>query len=209
MQKREADELRNVAEGEAGELLSPAQGETYETLAGIIVAPHGVQGALKVRPATATAGALLVPNSDDGAKSRLPVWVGPKPDEGRAFYITSAKKQQPKGGYLVRLKDIDTRTQAEGLIGLGIYTPDTRRAPLEADEYFVEDLIGLQAVTESGKDLGRIVQVIEQPASDIYETDRDVLIPAVKAFVALIDLPGRRLIVRDIAGLLPEEQEEA
>ena len=74
--------------------------------------------------------------------------------------------------------------------------------------HFVEDLIGLQAVTGSGKDLGKIVQVISQPAGDIYETDREVLIPAVKAFVALVDLPGRRIVVHDIAGLLPEEQEE-
>lgn len=202
--------IKDTALGrEDRELPGLAEREAFETLAGMIVAAHGVQGTLKVRPATATAGPLLTPPSIDGSKPRLRVWIGPSPGDGRSYSILSAKRQQPKGGYLVRLEDVDTRTEAERLIGFGIYTPNARRAPLESDEYFVEDLIGLQAVTESGKDLGKIIQVISQPASDVYETDRDVLIPAVKAFVVKVDLAGRRLVVHDIAGLLPEDQEEA
>lgn len=184
-------------------------GEAYETLAGVIVGAHGVQGTLKVRPATPTAGPMLTPGGAPGSKARLAVWIGSSPAEGKICHVVLAKRQAPKGGYLVRLEEVETRTTAEGFIGLNIYTPDTRRAPLDTDEYFVEDLIGLHAVTEAGKDLGTVTQVIAQPASDVYETDRDVLIPAVKAFIAQIDLAGKRLVVRDVPGLLPSEQEEA
>jgi 16S rRNA processing protein RimM len=184
--------------------------EAYETLAGVIVGAHGVQGTLKVRPATSTAAALFMPTAGaGGSKPRLPVWIGSSPAEGRIYHVVSAKRQEPKGGYLIRLEGVDNRTAALGMAGLNIYTPDTRRAPLGADEYFVEDLIGLHAVTETGRDLGSVTQVIAQPASDVYETDRDVLIPAVKAFIAEIDLAGKRLVVRDVPGLLPAEQDEA
>lgn len=184
-------------------------GDAYDTLAGVIVGAHGVQGTLRVRPATPTAGSLLAPKADGEAKPRLAVWIGASPQDGKVYHIVSAKRQQPKGGYLVRLEEVGSRTAAEGMAGQRLFTQGTRRAPLDADEYFVEDLIGLAAVTESGRDLGAIVQVTPQPAGDIYETDREVLIPAVKAFIAQVDLPGRRLVVRDIPGLLPEEQEEA
>ena len=184
-------------------------GEAYETLAGVIVGAHGVQGTLKVRPATSTAAALFTPRNAGDSKPRLPVWIGRSPSEGKMYYVVSAKRQAPKGGYLMRLAEVDDRTQALGLAGLNIYTPDTRRAPLDDDEYFVEDLVGLRAVTEAGRDLGLVTQVIAQPANDIYETDQDVLIPAVKAFIAEIDLAGGRLVVRDVPGLLPSEQEEA
>ena len=35
-----------------------------------------------------------------------------------------------------------------------------------------------------------------------------MLIPAVKAFIVIVDLPARRIVVRDVPGLLPAEQEE-
>lgn len=183
--------------------------EAYETLAGVIVAAHGVQGTLKVRPSTPTAASLFTPKGEGDTKPRLPVWIGSSPAKGELYHVVSAKRQAPKGGYLVRLAEVDDRTIAEGLIGRNLYTPDTRRAPLDTDEYFVDDLIGLRAVTEAGRDLGIVTRVIAQPANDIYETDQEVLIPAVKAFIAEVDLAGRRLLVHDVPGLLPSEQEEA
>jgi ribosomal 30S subunit maturation factor RimM len=64
---------------------------------------------------------------------------------------------------------------------------------------------GLQVLTESGQDLGPITHVLFGPANDVYETPL-ALIPAVEGeFVVSVDLPARRLIVRDVPGLRKDE----
>jgi 16S rRNA processing protein RimM len=121
--------------------------------------------------------------------------------------VVSAKRQEPKEIYLVRFVEVADRTGAENLIGSRIFVPDDRRPPLDADEYFVNDLIGLDVVTEAGRKLGAVTEVLANPANDVYQTDLGAMVPAVKEFVVKIDLRGKRIVVRDIAGLMPDEQE--
>jgi 16S rRNA processing protein RimM len=167
----------------------------YEILAGWIIGAHGIQGAAKVKLATATALGMF----DPGKRA--------SEDEPRPTVDVSAKVQQPKGYILTRFVEAPDRTAIEKLIGLKIYAPLSRRAGLEADEYYIEDLIGIKVVTDMGRSLGEISQITANPASDIYETTLGALIPAIKEFVLSVDLAQRQILVRDIAGLLPEEQE--
>ena len=65
--------------------------------------------------------------------------------------------------------------------------------------------MGLDVVTDTGKPLGKLTDVIYSPANDVYETDTGVLIPAVAAFILEIDLGRRKITVRDTPGLLDDE----
>lgn len=182
----------------------------YEILAGWIIGAHGIQGAAKVKLATATALGMFDPGkraSEDEPRPTVDVWVGSSPEDGGVYHVVSAKVQQPKGYILTRFVEAPDRTAIEKLIGLKIYAPLSRRAGLEADEYYIEDLIGIKVVTDMGRSLGEISQITANPASDIYETTLGALIPAIKEFVLSVDLAQRQILVRDIAGLLPEEQE--
>ena len=61
--------------------------------------------------------------------------------------------------------------------------------PVEEGAYFVVDLIGLQARhAETGEVLGRVTDVLEYPAHDIYvvEGKKRYLIPDVPAFVRAV-----------------------
>jgi 16S rRNA processing protein RimM len=184
--------------------------QRYETLVGTIVGAHGIQGATKVKMATGTALSMIMPAkrpSDQDPRPTVEAWVGKSPDDGRLLNIVSAKKQEPKELYLVRFVEATDRTAAESLYGLQIFMPTEKRKPLDKDEFFVEDLIGVQAVTEAGDQLGKITQVLQNPANDVYETDKGILIPAVKAFIVSVDIAAKLIVVRDIPGLRPEEQE--
>ncbi|MDR3709277.1 MAG: ribosome maturation factor RimM [Capsulimonadaceae bacterium] len=184
----------------------------FETLVGSIIGAHGVQGTVKVKLATPTALALIVPPkraNADQSKPAIAVWVGSSPESGGIYRVISAKRQEPKELYLVRFVEANDRTAAEALVGKRIYAPDDRRLPLDADEYYVQDLIGLNVVADSGRSLGKVVQVIPNPANDVYETDAGALIPAVKAFVVKVDPKNGQILVHDIPGLMPEEQEPA
>ena len=185
-------------------------GQRYETLVGTIVGAHGIQGATKVKMATGTALSMIAPAkrpSDQDPRPTVEAWVGKSPDDGRLLNIVSAKKQEPKELYLVRFVEAVDRTAAEQLYGQQIFMPTEKRKPLDKDEFFVEDLIGLTVTTEAGDQLGKVTQVLQNPANDVYETDKGILIPAVKAFIVSVDIPGKLITVRDMAGLRPEEQE--
>jgi 16S rRNA processing protein RimM len=185
---------------------------SFDVLAGVIIGAHGVQGTVKVRLATKTALTLL---SSASSVSRIPIDVllrkkDDPPDSTGTPAVVFQVKPTAAGNnvYLVKLQGVRDRNAAEALMGSAIYAPTARRAPLQDDEFFVDDLIGLDVVGHNGATYGKITSVLAQPANDVYETDQGVLIPAVKEFVRRVDLASGKVIVFEAVGLRPEEAEE-
>ena len=166
---------------------------------GRIFRPHGVQGELKVAP-----------DMEDPARFEEldVVYVGP--DEGRVTprRITSVRYQETKRGttVILRLDGIDDRGDAEVIAKQYLYATEEDLPPLDEDEIFVHDLIGLDVVTEAGESVGTVANVLPMPAHDVYVVHRagqpEKMIPAVEDFIVEVDLEGGRLVVRPIEGLL-------
>ena len=166
-----------------------------------------MQGALKVRlavPQGLTAITPAVRPSDKAPRPTVVVWVGKSLTAGAVREVVSAKRPAVKGPVLIKLVGVTDRSGAEALYGHEIYVQPATRAPLESDEYFIDDLIGLKVVTDQGKPLGTLTKVIQNPANDVYETDLGALIPAVKAFIVSLDLLEKQMTVKDDPGLMPE-----
>lgn len=98
------------------------------------------------------------------------------------------------------VKDIDA---AQALVGTVIYAA---REDFELGEgdYFIADLIGLDIIDAySGKVLGKLREVINRGASDIYVIDTpdgERMMPAVEEFVDRVDLDSG-IYVRPIEGM--------
>lgn len=98
------------------------------------------------------------------------------------------------------VKDIDA---AQALVGTVIYAA---REDFELGEgdYFIADLIGLDIIdADSGKVLGKLREVINRGASDIYVIDTpdgERMMPAVEEFVDRVDLDSG-IYVRPIEGM--------
>ncbi len=98
------------------------------------------------------------------------------------------------------VKDIDA---AQALVGTVIYAA---REDFELGEgdYFIADLIGLDIIdADSGKVLGKLREVINRGASDIYVIDTpdgERMMPAVEEFVDRIELDSG-IYVRPIEGM--------
>ena len=64
-------------------------------------------------------------------------------------------------------------------------------------------------MTDSGRPLGRLREVVHTQANDIWVTVDDgggeTLVPALKDLVVSVDVAGRRVIVREVPGLTAPE----
>ncbi len=84
------------------------------------------------------------------------------------------------------ISSIDDALAVKGRVALA----RREEIPLEEGAHFVADLIGMDAVdAETGNIFGKIVEVHEYPAQDVYEVkgEKSYLIPDVPAFVESID----------------------
>ncbi len=78
-------------------------------------------------------------------------------------------------------------------------------APRPACGYFDQELVGLSVRdAATGRDLGRVEEVLAYPAHKIYAVrggPDEYLVPAVPAFIAAIDLEGGTMDIHMMEGL--------
>jgi 16S rRNA processing protein RimM len=113
---------------------------------------------------------------------------------------TKVRSSAPvRGGVRLELDNVSDRSGAEALVGAKIRVERERLGSLAEDEYLDIDLIGLAVVTEDGRELGSIVEVMATGANDIYvvraEGGSEILVPAVAHALVSVDLEARRVVV--------------
>ena len=128
--------------------------------------------------------------------------------EGSPMDIENVRIQ--KNMVILKLSSIDDRNQAEAAKGKEIYITEADLPELPKGQYYIRDLMGITVKEENGNVLGRVSNVLQNTAQDIFEVERSngkkVLIPHVDQFVLDIDLDSREIKVRLIDGLLELEQ---
>ena len=92
--------------------------------------------------------------------------------EQRPLVVASSRPHA--GRWLVCFEGIDDRTEAETLLGV-VLAGDAR--PGDADELWVHELIGASVRDPGGRDLGQVLAVEANPASDLLVLEGDVLVP--------------------------------
>lgn len=130
---------------------------------GTIVAPQGLHGQVRVYPNSDFPERFLEPGQ---RWVQRPGKLEPEPIEflgGR--YIPG------KGIYAVQLAGVDNIDQAEALRGCHLFVSASDRPYLEAGEFYVRDLVGLEVFyQETGEMLGTVVDII--PAgNDLLEVE--------------------------------------
>lgn len=149
-------------------------------------APHGVRGEVRVRSFTRDPTAI-------GAYGPLAT-----PD-GRLFVLKSVRLI--KDGLLVaRVEGIADRTAAEALTNLDLSLDRAALPPPDDEEFYVADLVGLDAVDAAGEKLGTVVDVPNYGGGDLVEVrptrgGETVLYPFTKDVVPTIDIARRRVTI--------------
>lgn len=160
------------------------------------------------------------------AKSDTPA-PGATPVKLQAHWFPTGRNA---GRIVLKLAGTDSINDAEKLGGLKVLIPVTSLPELEADTYFVKDLLGC-TVLDGPTEIGEVVDVefatgpdgrtrlsdaapllvVELPAADeaTEEDEADqVLIPLIRAWITEADLPNKRLQMSLPEGLLDDASEE-
>ena len=122
--------------------------------------------------------------------------------------VTVAGCRGHLGRLIVSFQHVRDRTHAEDLRGRYLFIPATEAPPLPEGEYWPHELVGANVVTTGGRMIGAIDEVIHAPANDVWVAkgpDGEVMIPALREVVESVDVPGRRIVVREVPGLTVPE----
>ena len=151
---------------------------------GQVVGVFGVQGAVKVLPLT---------DFDDRFRPGSELVL-----DGVSRHVEWAREQA--NNLVVKLSGLDSRTLAELQRGRYLEVPIDAVHRLPEGTYYHHQLVGLEVQTEDGRPLGRIAEVLERPANDVWvarEGNVEHLVPAVRDAVLHVDLDARRVTVAD------------
>ena len=165
---------------------------------GRILGAHGLRGEVKVE-------------SHTDFDSRFA--VGQQVLIGEELLLAEIASSRPhKGIILVQFSEVTDRIAAEELLNEWLYIPEAAAMELDADSYWVHDIVGLKVQTEAKSQLGEVVDVLFTGANEVYiirpelgvNRDRDLLIPALAEVVRGVDIGAGTLTVRLQPGMLED-----
>ena len=158
---------------------------------GRVGSPWGVQGVVRVVP--------LVDRRERLAPGRA-IIVG-----GERRVIEGCRWQ--KGQAHLKLSGIDDQESAAALRDQLLAVPESELEALAEGEYYRFQLIGLEVRSTAGAALGRVTEVLDTGANDVYVVkgeEGEVLVPATDEVIKEIDLPAGRMVIEAVPGLIPE-----
>lgn len=158
---------------------------------GKIVNTHGVKGCMKIVPLTDDMERFeeleYVFTEKDNIKREIKdVWY-----RKNMVYIT--------------LQNIDDMTAAESFRDTYISILESQLRELPEDSYYVFDLEGMEVYSAEGEYIGKINDIYQTGANDVYEvvnSNKSFLIPAIKDVVKEVDVKSKKMVINVLEGLL-------
>ena len=161
---------------------------------GVIANTHGIRGEVKVYPTT-----------DDVTRYKKLKEV--LLDTGKEYKtLEIASTRFFKNLVIVKFKGIDNINDIEIYTKCDLLVTRDNAVKCEPGEYFICDLIGLTVVTDEGNTLGKLTDVIETGANNVYEVTapggRVYYLPVIDECILAHDLDNKTVTVHVLKGLL-------
>jgi 16S rRNA processing protein RimM len=157
--------------------------------------PHGIKGEVKILPYSGDPGIL--------------------PDYPELMMVSAGKQQlgiyKVTGGKvhgkaaIMRLEGIDSRGQAESLVGCEVWVEKALLPPLAEEEFYWQEMVGRRVVTTDGRELGEVTGFLATGAHDILVVTgggREYLIPATPEFMVETEDETGAIVIQPVPGLL-------
>lgn len=161
---------------------------------GRVLRPWGLRGDLKVQSLTD-----FPERFDPGVR----LWLAERER-------TVERSRSQSGALYVKFEGISDAADAERYRGLLIEVPESALPPLEIDQFYHHQLVGLLAVTSGGEELGRVGEVLATGGNAVLVVNGprgEVLLPFIDDVVQSVDIAAGRITVDLMDGLMPEPRE--
>ena len=157
---------------------------------GKITSTHGIRGEVKIYPYT---------DDVDNILSLKKIYI-----EEKGYKVSSIRFH--KNMFIAKLVGINTVEDAEAFRNKLVQREIDKNEELEEDTYYIKELIGLDVYLENGELFGKIKDVFQTGANDVYVIEtmdqKEVLIPAIKSVVKDVDISGNKMIIELMEGLV-------
>lgn len=161
---------------------------------GIIANTHALKGELKIKPTTEDI------NRFDYLKE---AYIDFK---GEYIHVNVEKARYFKGMVILKFKEYNNINDVEKYKSCDLLVDRKNAIPLEDGLYYVQDLIGCRIITDEGKDIGVLKDVMETGANDVYVVELDnggeVLLPVIDQCILNKDIEKREILVHMMKGLM-------
>ena len=163
-------------------------------LIGKVVSAVGIKGEVKV---------YTYSDNWDNYKQDNSVYIG---DDKNIDLIKIESLRIQKGLPIIKFEKVADRTQAEKLVSFNLFVDMDNLDELPEGTYYIRDLIGCEVHDLNEGPIGKIEDVSQNAAQDLYKirtkTGKEIYVPAVKEFVKKIDMETRIINIELITGFM-------
>ncbi|TDO89391.1 16S rRNA processing protein RimM [Halanaerobium saccharolyticum] len=106
---------------------------------------------------------------------------------------------------IIKFFAVNSIDEAEELKNYQILIDESEKYLLPEDNFYVSDLIDCEVYLESGRYLGKLIDVVDTSGTDIFLVqgqEKEYMLPASRDMILEIDLENQKIIVDPIPGIL-------
>lgn len=161
---------------------------------GVFTSTHGVHGEINLFPTTEDPDRFYkgLPLLLDTGKEMVPLTV-----EGVKHF---------KNMVILKFEGYDSINDIEKYKGRDLYVDREHALPLGDGEYYIADILGASVVTDEGRELGVLTDVMQTGANDVFtvklSNGTEALFPVIPECVLKVDPEEKKITVHVMKGLL-------
>jgi 16S rRNA processing protein RimM len=188
--------------------------EPEYAIVGLIRKAQGIRGEVVVEPLTDkpdvifATGSRVFAGTSDGDLAIVKDASGE--EETRTLTVSGSKPF--KKGLIVQFEELQDRDSAELWRGRFLLAPFRELPPLQEDQVYLHDLIGMAVVNTVGERLGAVTTFYELPQGimlDVQTTSGSVMIPYRPEIIRRTDIQARAIVINDTLGLLDDTSDSS
>jgi 16S rRNA processing protein RimM len=188
--------------------------EPEYAIVGLVRKAQGIRGEVVIEPLTdkpdvvfATGSRVFAGTSDGDLAIVRDVRGG---EETPTLTVSGSKPF--KKGLIVQFEELQDRDSADLWRGRYLLAPFSELPPLQEDEVYLHDLIGMTVVGMTGERLGAVTTFYELPQGimlDVKTARGSVVIPYRPEIVVRTDIDGRAIVINDTLGFLDDDSDSS
>jgi 16S rRNA processing protein RimM len=183
--------------------------EPEYAIVGLIRKAQGIRGEVVIEPLTDkpdvvfASGSRVFAGTSDGD---LAIVTDVKGEEETPT-LTVVGTKPFKKGLIVQFEELQDRDSAELWRGRYLLAPFAELPPLQEDEVYLHDLIGMSVVSTTGEPLGAVTTFYELPQGimlDVKTKGGSTIIPYRPEIVVRTDIAERKIVIDETIGLFDD-----